>query len=393
MKTNKTYPKTYEEACNTTNTFWNTQPMPNINEFVTTCGRIEPNKQLIELQQLQYNIHNDFIWSTIDFTNQLQLEELTNFLNQYYLNNVSNKFKSYYTPEFIKWVFNNDNISIAIRNKKNNILVGFIGATITLNHFKIETINSADVNFLCVHPKLRNKKMASLLIKELIRRVQLKGCFQGVFMTDRYIPKPIATNKYYHRAIDINHLIKTGFTNVQNNTRVTDIEQAISLPNNPYNKYFAPLCEEDINDVCELLNQYLTKYSFYTLFSEEQFKNIFYNNNIVTTYVLKNIDGDILDMISYYILPYRVNNSDVYIKTAYLFYYTSVNETPYRLIKDIIIVAKQNGIQLFTASNIMENDEVIHDLNFEQGVRSCNYYMYNWKCPNLNTNQIAKIFI
>ena len=35
-----------------------------------------------------------------------------------------------------------------------------------------------EINFLCVHKKLRSKRLAPVLIKEITRRVNLTGIFQ-----------------------------------------------------------------------------------------------------------------------------------------------------------------------------------------------------------------------
>ena len=50
-----------------------------------------------------------------------------------------------------------------------------------------------EINFLCVHKKLRSKRMAPVLIKEITRRVNLEGIFQAVYTAGIVLPKPVAT--------------------------------------------------------------------------------------------------------------------------------------------------------------------------------------------------------
>jgi len=50
----------------------------------------------------------------------------------------------------------------------------------------------AEINFLCVHKKLRKNRLASVLIKEITRRVNLKGIFQAVYTAGIVLPTPIA---------------------------------------------------------------------------------------------------------------------------------------------------------------------------------------------------------
>ena len=49
-----------------------------------------------------------------------------------------------------------------------------------------------EINFLCVHKKLRSKRVAPVLIREITRRVNLRGIFQAVYTAGVVLPKPIA---------------------------------------------------------------------------------------------------------------------------------------------------------------------------------------------------------
>ena len=50
-----------------------------------------------------------------------------------------------------------------------------------------------EINFLCVHKKLREKRVAPVLIREITRRVNLEGIFQAVYTAGVVLPKPVAT--------------------------------------------------------------------------------------------------------------------------------------------------------------------------------------------------------
>lgn len=49
-------------------------------------------------------------------------------------------------------------------------------------HLKVEgkPVTATEVNFLCVHKILRRKRVAPVLIKEVTRRSNVKGVWQGV---------------------------------------------------------------------------------------------------------------------------------------------------------------------------------------------------------------------
>ena len=50
-----------------------------------------------------------------------------------------------------------------------------------------------EINFLCVHKKLRAKRVAPVLIKEITRRVHQQGLFQAVYTAGVVLPKPVAS--------------------------------------------------------------------------------------------------------------------------------------------------------------------------------------------------------
>jgi glycylpeptide N-tetradecanoyltransferase len=66
---------------------------------------------------------------------------------------------------------------LAVRGGKKSKLFGFISAIpVNLKKRKNES-KMAEINFLCVHKALRDKRLAPVLIKEITRRVNIKGMF------------------------------------------------------------------------------------------------------------------------------------------------------------------------------------------------------------------------
>lgn len=53
-----------------------------------------------------------------------------------------------------------------------------------------------EINFLCVHKKLRSKRVAPVLIREITRRVNLEGIFQAVYTAGVVLPKPVSTCRF-----------------------------------------------------------------------------------------------------------------------------------------------------------------------------------------------------
>jgi len=70
----------------------------------------------------------------------------------------------------------------------------------------------AEINFLCVHKKLRTKKLAPILIKEITRRVNLKNIWSAVYTSGDVIPHPFSFAPYYHRSLNPKKNVEVGFS-------------------------------------------------------------------------------------------------------------------------------------------------------------------------------------
>lgn len=89
------------------------------------------------------------------------------------------------------------NLNCALQASRK--LVGFISgipANVRVNDNKMPMV---EINFLCVHKKLRTKRLAPVLIKEITRRVNLQGIWQAAYTAGVVIPKPVASCRYWHR--------------------------------------------------------------------------------------------------------------------------------------------------------------------------------------------------
>lgn len=53
-----------------------------------------------------------------------------------------------------------------------------------------------EINFLCVHKRLRDKRMAPVLIREITRRVNLHAIYQAIYTSGVVLPRPLATCRF-----------------------------------------------------------------------------------------------------------------------------------------------------------------------------------------------------
>ena len=96
--------------------------------------------------------------------------------------------------------------------------------------FKHSILKVVEINFLCIHKKLRSKRLAPTLIKEVTRRVNLHGIFQAVYTAGIKLPKPITTARYQHRTLNPKKLVDIGFTSIPRDLTMQKMIKKYKLP-------------------------------------------------------------------------------------------------------------------------------------------------------------------
>ena len=383
------YPKNLDAALKWDYKFWSTQPVPKLKEKSFIDGPIMNEMKSEEIRNTPYELVDGFEWSLINFNNDNNVIEISEFLDKYYV-------EEHYSPEFIKWMYaNKEHIGVAVRYSQNKTIIGFICGKVVkmqVNKMKLDMI---EINLLCVHPKLRRKRLVPILIKEITRQFNLKGYFHGVYTDVLYLPSPIITVNYYHRAINLDTLLETGFTKLDSTHDLENIKKILKLPKKNSNN-FKRMELQHLDVVYDLFNKYMDKYNYHPIYTKDEFKHIFLDNQFVFSYVFENEGGDVIDFASYYTMPTRVlvkNEKHKFINKGYLFYYTCNNMTAYRIINELLIAGSLNKIDVFDAINIMENESILKELKFEEGTGMLHYYFYNWKTKPLKNIQVGTILM
>lgn len=195
---NRNAPKTeYELECKKEWKFWETQPVPQLgSSFSSEVNEpIEPNKPISEINPVPFSLPPGFKWDDLDLGDRTQLMELYTLLSENYVEDDDNMFRFDYSPEFLEWSLKPcgwiKEWHTGVRVEKNNKLVGFISATPVKMSVFDKTVEMVEINFLCVHKKLRSKRVAPVLIKEITRRVNRKGLFQACYTAGVILPSPV----------------------------------------------------------------------------------------------------------------------------------------------------------------------------------------------------------
>lgn len=384
------YPKTHEEALKHNYKFWSTQPVPSLEDQLVVDKPIDVSSEPpAEQKQLPTN----YEWTDIDLTDPIACDNLAEFLCKYYVENIGNKFKLKFTREFLQWTLVTPRFrpGFAFGVTFNGNLVGFVSAVIMDVQVGQHRLECAEIKFMCIHPNFRQKSMATQLMKEMRRRLAGENIKYGHFVTERYVPQPFFSGNQYHRPLNIRKLVDSEFQILDKNHDIEEVELHFRLPKTTVGKRkFIKLEEQHVEEAHVLLTDYLEKYNFHQVMSEEEFRHLFLNDH-VDCYLLVDNDGEILDMASYYKTQLFSPSRDEMVNRAQLFYYTSHVETPYSIVYDLMVLAKNNGMDVVSSLEILENENLLLTLNFNMGVSKPHYYLHGFQAKKLLPSQVGKV--
>lgn len=168
------------------------------------------------------------------------------------------------------------------------------------------------------------------------------------------------------------------------------------LPEEPKTRGFRKIQPKDMNAAHKLLDDYLKKFKLCPVFTKEEFRHWFTpRDGIIECYVVEDENGQITDMVSYYSLPSSVMQHPVHktVRAAYSFYNVSTKTPWLELMNDALISARNIQMDVFNALDLMDNKKFLVPLKFGTGDGDLQYYLYNWKCPPMNPEDVALILM
>ncbi|VDD90603.1 unnamed protein product [Enterobius vermicularis] len=378
--------------------FWDTQPVPKINETVTENTFIEASIDKNDVRAEPFSLPSGFKWCDVDINNEKELTELYTLLSENYVEDNDNMFRFDYSSDFLLWALQPPGWlkkwHCGVRIADTGKLVAFISGVPSSIRVYDKEVKMVEINFLCVHKKLRSRRVAPVLIREITRRVNQEGIFQAVFTAGIVLPKPIATCRYWHRSLNPKKLIEVKFSHLSHRMTMQRTMRLYKLPDTTENKNLVVMNPSHVTSAHALLNGYLAKFDLCPIFSREEFAHFFLpREDVIYSYVITNNAGKVTDLISFYSLPSTVMHHPHYkrIKAAYSFYNVATSIKLKQLMYDGLILANKAGFDVFNALDLMDNSEFLEDLKFGIGDGNLQYYLYNWKCPDMVPGKVGLV--
>jgi len=350
-----------------------------------------------------------FEWVTMDLTREEELKEVFELLYGHYVEDEEAMFRFNYSASFLRWALLAPGWSkewhVGVRATKSRKLLAFISGVPIALRVRTKVLRATEINFLCIHKKLRSQRLAPVLIKEITRRCYRKGIFQAIYTAGVVLPKPVSTCRYFHRALDWQKLYEIGFSPCPSNSKPAYQVRKYALPEYTSIKGLRPMEVKDVDVVMKLLQTYLQKFEMAPEFTRDELeywlvhKKDALGEQVIWSYVAEDPSTKkITDFFSFYNCESTVigNTKHNVIRAAYLFYYASdvalkpkvdtsaLKKRLNELMADALIIAKRYKFDVFNALTLADNCLFLEQQKFGAGDGQLHYYLYNY-----NANPIA----
>jgi len=264
----------------------------------------------------------------------LQMNEVYDLLTGHYVEDQEAMFRFNYSAAFLDWALKAPGWlkewHVGVRVATSKKLVAFISGIPVNLKVRDNVIKVSEINFLCIHKKLRSKRLAPVLIKEITRRCNAEKIWNAIYTAGIVLPKPVSTCRYYHRSINWTKLHEVGFSPLPPNSTKPRQVARYALPSETKTKGLREMQPEDVEQVHSLLSRYLKRFDMAPQYDVEEIEHWFVHKpgkeRVIWTYVVEDPETKkITDMFSFYALESSVigNKKHDLIRAAYLFYYAS----------------------------------------------------------------------
>ncbi|OAY68804.1 Glycylpeptide N-tetradecanoyltransferase 1 [Ananas comosus] len=353
-------------------------------------GPIEPPTPISEVKPEPYNLPAPYEWTTCDMEDERTCDEVYALLTNNYVEDDENMFRFNYSKDFLQWALRPPGYyrawHIGVRVKATKKLVAFITGVPARIRVRSDVVRMAEINFLCVHKKLRSKRLAPVMIKEVTRRVHLENVWQAAYTAGVVLPTPITTCRYWHRSLNPKKLIDVGFSRLGARMTMSRTIRLYKLPDSPATPGFRRMELRDVAAVTRLLRDYLAQFAVAPDLDEADVEHwLLPRDDVVDSYLVESPEThEITDFCSFYTLPSSILNNQNYtvLKAAYSYYNVATKTPLLQLTNDALIVAKRKDYDVFNALDVMHNESFLKDLKFGPGDGQLHYYLYNYRLRN-----------
>lgn len=324
-----------------------------------------PDSQLLQI--INHSLPVNFSFKTLNIS---YIDQIYNLLNKNYIEDDQNIMRVVYSKDFLYWYLKKipDEFIVGLIYEKK--LIGLVTALIIDTIISKEIVKLPYINLLCVHKKLRNSKLASLLLREITNRLYKKNIRIAFFSDMRKLCEPLCSTKDFIIPINYSKLKEANFL-------LEDLNPLPSFSNNPLHL----MKEHDIDIVTENINIFMNKHIIKPLMTNKIVKDfLLTKKNIVYSFIKKDNDN-ITDFISIYkSFIYSIETNKIISNGTLAFYYNNSLELT-DLVSYLLDKLKFYNIDQFIFKDNIE------DINLTKFSTYGNlyYFFYNLDIDKINS--------
>ncbi|KAF2343261.1 Myristoyl-CoA:protein N-myristoyltransferase N-terminal, partial [Trinorchestia longiramus] len=256
------------------------------------------------------------------------IDDLVSFLDENYSRDPKSKFRLVYSRRYIEWQLDapraKDAYTVCL--KKGDQIYGFVHGRHVQFNIDGDVADLALINFLCLHSEIRNHRLAPVLINEIRRRFNSHDIYSAVFTSGLELPFHFSNSAFYHHLINIPKLESLDFCH----QLTTDFVPAMR----PNTRLLEDKADE-IDDFYGLYRETAARHKFYEHHDVQSLRHTFCPRDDMVVTLVHLRDGKISEFGTFYRVDSGVSGSSQFIKTAYLYCYSSKE-----IVADLIAYAR-----------------------------------------------------
>lgn len=354
----------------------NLEILKNVNEYLSKSFDFKIDYNILKWNDLSNEKKNDFIW----------------FINNNYIG--SDVFKINYTQDIIDFYCRDELIIEFFEKEKTEVIGYIIGKKVKLCINK-QSIESIEVNFLCLVSNLRNYKICPFM-----KNILMKECLSyfDVGISNFTVSNELKENYYckkqiYHRIINTSELEKADILPKNKDYSFYD---TFDVSKKFKKKHTIKLLENpDIQEIEKIFNQYKkyckNTYQIYQDINIDEFKDTFNKKSFNHFVVYDNKTKEIVAYLCVLKLETENTQNKVKISTGqiYNFYFERELKNLFNLIMEYI--KSLNIFHLINFSDIFNID--YNNIKVSKGTKSLKYYLLNTSITTVEPNKNGLITI
>ncbi len=331
----------------------------------------------------------DLIWNDINGNRCVSIHQVFFLLDKNYIEDCYSFLRFNYVHEFIRFAICGPQwtvfLNLGLKFNRSNRLNGYINSNFRKIIIKKKISFCSEINFLCLEKKLRKKLFVQLLIKEITRRLNFFGITHAIYTTGLpFLKSQLEANYFYF---------------LLNNSKKLKFQENLYRERKRFFSNFFGLeliKKDDLKDSINLKNvrKSFKKKSIYKHFTIEDFAYWFkstggFKYTFTKKISLFSVEKNIL---SFFSLPCKVikTKKPLYFYDSYCYYGT--NPRSEMLLKDILVVCKKIGFDLFYILEGIYSEKTLLNLFFKKGNGKINFYFIGLKTKNLKPRKNGLIF-